>query len=213
MLKITVPEFIRRIYEKKLEGEVKRGKIPSHIMIVTDSNDAVKHLEKLRNFVEWCFDFGIEEISLCVSLSDGQEVHPILKRIEGELVKIPLEIALCTVTPEEFSECEGKLRINLIVGYGGRREITDAIKKLAEKVEKGELDPEEVSERDIENHLKIKSTPDLVIKAGEDIPEFLIWQSIYSELYFLDSEWGELRYIDFLRCLRGYQQRERRFGK
>jgi undecaprenyl diphosphate synthase len=103
--------------------------------------------------------------------------------------------------------------VNLIAGYGGRAEITDVVKKLAKLVEKGEISPEEVKEKDIESFLRIKESPDLIVRAGEEVPDFLIWQSIYSELYFMDVNWKSFRYIDFLRCLRNYQQRERRYGK
>jgi undecaprenyl diphosphate synthase len=51
------------------------------------------------------------------------------------------------------------------------------------------------------------------MRAGEEIPDFLIWQSIYSELYFLDIDWKSFRYVDFMRCIRDYQRRERRYGK
>ncbi len=80
-------------------------------------------------------------------------------------------------------------------------------------VEKGELKVEDVDENLFERFLTIKSPPDMIIKAGNDIPDFLIWQGIYAELYFADIDWQNLRYADFLRILREYQRRERRYGR
>jgi len=107
----------------------------------------------------------------------------------------------------------GSISVNFVIGYDGKEEILDVVRNLARLVEKGEINPKNISEKDIERFLKIKSSPDLIVKAGREIPEFLIWQSIYSELYFIDMDWRSFRYIDFLRCLREYQRRERRYGR
>ncbi len=175
-------EFIKKIYERRLERELLSGKIPKHIMIVAD-NDFIEN--GLKKFLSWCERFGIREVTVCFK---GKE-----KRIE--------------------SKKEGNITLNLIEGYGGKDEITDAVKELAKLVKSGEIDPNDVKECDVERFLKIKSSPDLIVKAGEEIPEFLIWQSIYSELYFVDIDWRSFRYVDFLRCLREFQRRERRYGR
>ncbi len=175
-------EFIKKIYERRLEKKLSSGKTPKHIMIVAD-NDFIEN--GLRNFLKWCEKFNVKEVTVCFR---GKK-----KRVESEKV--------------------GKLTLNLIEGYGGKDEITDAVKELAKLVESGKIDPNDVNERDIERFLKIKSSPDLIVKAGEEIPEFLIWQSIYSELYFIDIDWRCFRYVDFLRCLREFQRRERRYGR
>jgi len=175
-------EFIKKIYERKLERELSSGKIPKHIMIVAD-NDFIEN--GLRNFLEWCVKFNVKEVTVCFR---GEK-----KRIQSKKV--------------------GDLTLNLIEGYGGKDEITDAVRELAKLVKSGEIDPNDVKERDVERFLKIRSSPDLIVKAGEEIPEFLIWQSIYSELYFIDIDWRSFRYVDFLRCLREFQRRERRYGR
>jgi undecaprenyl diphosphate synthase len=119
------------------------------------------------------------------------------------------------VVTEKTQTCDSSdgFTVNLIVGYGGRAEITDVVRKIAQLVEKNEIDPSEIKEEDIERFLRIKESPDLIMRAGEEIPDFLIWQSIYSELYFLDVDWKSFRYVDFLRCIRDYQRRERRYGR
>ncbi len=139
----------------------------------------------LRRFLDWCARFGIEEITVCLR-----------GRRKG-------------IRTEYFNG----IRVNFIEGYSGRDEITDAVREMARLVKRGVIDPEDIDERFVERFLKVRSSPDLIVKAGNEIPEFLIWQSIYSELYFIDMDWKNFRYVDFLRCLRDYQRRERRYGR
>ncbi len=82
------------------------------------------------------------------------------------------------------------------------------------EVEKGNLEPEDINEEVIESHLLFKFEPDIVIRAGgKRLTDFLIWQSVYSELYFTDVNWLDFRKVDFLRVIRDFQKRQRRFGK
>ena len=114
---------------------------------------------------------------------------------------------------------EPNLQLNIALGYGGRQEIIDAIKSLV--IENKGKDPEglveEINDEQIREHLYLPDAPDvdLVIRtSGESrLSGFLLWQSTYSEFVFQDVYWPEFRKIDFLRCLREYTQRERRFGK
>ena len=96
------------------------------------------------------------------------------------------------------------------IGKSGKEEITDCIRKMAED----HVRPSDVDEKMLESYLTFKYTPDVVIKSGGDhLTDFLIWQSVYSELFFSDVNWKSLRKVDFLRVLRDYQSRIRRFGK
>jgi len=96
------------------------------------------------------------------------------------------------------------------IGKSGREEITACIRKMAQE----HIIPETVDEKLIESYLTFKYTPDVVIKSGGDhLTDFLIWQSVYSELFFSDVNWKYFRKVDFLRILRDYQSRIRRFGK
>ena len=100
------------------------------------------------------------------------------------------------------------------LGYGGKREVTEAFRGLLREVEEGKLSPEEIDEKAIESRLRFSQKPDLVIRAGgKQLSDFMIWQAAYSELYFTDVNWPGLRRIDFLRAIRDYQGRERRFGR
>lgn len=207
-----VVKFLKRIYERRLEREVMSGNFPGHIMIVTDQNEFTANTEKFFKLIEWCRRFGIKELTICLHIHNSA-IEGLIAELRSELSKLK-DYGLKIVTQEKtIEQGNGDLKLNFILGYGGRAEITDAIRKIARSVRNGEISPDEVGENEIEKHLRIKNPPDLIIRAGEEIPDFLIWQSIYSELYFLDIDWSALRYIDFLRCLRGYQKRERRFGK
>ncbi|MEM0330542.1 MAG: undecaprenyl diphosphate synthase family protein, partial [Archaeoglobaceae archaeon] len=111
-----------------------------------------------------------------------------------------------------YSTGEGDLTVNVVKNLG-RNEIVNAIREIARKAINGEIDPEKIDEKVFESVLKVKSQPDMIIKAGSEVPDFLLWQSIYSELYFTDIDWNTVRYVDFLRILREYQRRERRYGR
>jgi tritrans,polycis-undecaprenyl-diphosphate synthase [geranylgeranyl-diphosphate specific] len=95
-------------------------------------------------------------------------------------------------------------------------EIIDAIKKISKEVKEGKLDADKIDEKMVSENLYTAGLddPNLIIRtSGEErLSGFLLWQSSYSELYFCDSLWPELRKVDFLRALRSYQERERRFG-
>ena len=113
----------------------------------------------------------------------------------------------------------GEKTITIALGYGGRQEILDAIKSLVIENKEKDLEElvEEINDEQIREHLYLPDAPDidLIIRtSGESrLSGFLLWQSAYSEFVFQDVYWPEFRKIDFLRCLREYIQRERRFGK
>ena len=159
--------FVRKIYEKRLERSISR--VPSHIMVVTDEEDFVENLGKFREFVGWCRKFGVRETTICVHM-----LHT-----SGDLLKVAEklrnDVTLRVISDKGVIEkSSGNIVVNLIAGYGGRAEITDAVRKLAKLVESGEIDPEEVREEHIERFLRIKNAPDLIVRAGEEIPDFLI---------------------------------------
>ncbi|MCD6492436.1 MAG: undecaprenyl diphosphate synthase family protein, partial [Archaeoglobaceae archaeon] len=186
---------------KMLERKIKI--VPKHIMIVADK-ELTQNFDQFLRFLDWSKKFGINEITICfpsdcINVNKFKDTNFFVKVIRnGEVF--------------EFGK-KGDFILNLILGYRGKDEIVDAVKKIASLVECRKLDIEEVDESLIEKFLIIKSSPDLIIRAGKEIPEFLTWQSIYSELYFIDIEWKSFRYIDFLRCLRDFQRRERRYGR
>ncbi len=125
---------------------------------------------------------------------------------------------LCKTIEEVERETSGydEFRLNIAVGYGGREEIIDAIKKISLDLKDGKITEDDINEENFRKYLYDGSIPDpdLILRtSGEErISNFLLWQGAYSELYFSDVYWPELRKIDFLRAVRSYQTRQRRFG-
>jgi undecaprenyl diphosphate synthase len=104
--------------------------------------------------------------------------------------------------------------IYVSLGFGGRDEITRAVLTILEKVKVGTIKPEEVDEKMLESHLLVKQEPDIMIRSGgQKLSDFLVWQSVYSELFFTDINWKDMRKLDILRVMRDFQKRQRRYGK
>ncbi len=109
--------------------------------------------------------------------------------------------------------------LNIAIAYGGQNELVDAVKKIGTKIKTGQLDTEEINKEVIESNLYTshlpQSSPDMILRtSGEKrMSGFLLWQSAYSELVFLDIFWPEFRKIDLMRAIRTFQKRKRRVGK
>jgi tritrans,polycis-undecaprenyl-diphosphate synthase [geranylgeranyl-diphosphate specific] len=109
--------------------------------------------------------------------------------------------------------------LNIALAYGGQYELVDAVKKIGEKIQDGKLKVEDISKNEIESNLYTshlpQSSPDMILRtSGEKrLSGFLMWQSAYSELVFMDIFWPEFRKIDLMRAIRTYQERKRRIGK
>jgi tritrans,polycis-undecaprenyl-diphosphate synthase [geranylgeranyl-diphosphate specific] len=144
--------------------------------------------------------------------------HKVRVKVIGRIRLLPKSVQELIKRVEEATEDYDLHFLNVALAYGGRAEIVDATKEIARKVENGELNLKEIDEQVFESHLytayMTKQDPDLVIRtSGEErLSGFLLWQSAYSELYFLDVYWPDFRRIDLLRTVRTYQRRKRRFG-
>jgi undecaprenyl diphosphate synthase len=133
-----------------------------------------------------------------------------LERCLSQIRRIS-SIARLTLHYRDGQEISGEgMDVTVAIGKSGREEIADCVRRMAEDG----VDPASVDEGLLESYLTFKYEPDLVIKTGADhLTDFLIWQSVYSELFFLDVNWALLRKVDFLRALRDFQSRARRFGE
>lgn len=153
------------------------------------------------------------------ALGDDERVHKhrIRVRVLGQRDLLPAEVQEAIAYSEEKTKDYDSYSFNIAVGYGGREEIVHAIKKMAEAVKEGDLDVEDISQKIVSEYLYTSELPDpdLVLRtSGEErISNFLLWQLAYSELYFSDVYWPGFRKIDFLRAVRSYQQRVRRYGR
>jgi len=207
-------------------------------LVMTESDISTPAgIEKLRSFVLWCADLGIKSLIVYIAVTiDDDLKEDVISQIVDRLDKTDL-IAMMYVRDDsgarmistiDSSEDEGggegvdkevmnrdcKVKLDISIGYGGKLELTDAIKDILKKVESGETDFDDINTDMIESHLVFKYKPDLVIRAGgKSLTDFLIWQTIYSELYFTDVNFAEIRRLDFLRVIRDYQKRQRRYGR
>ena len=142
-------------------------------------------------------------------------------RIVGSMDVLPAEMATRLQAAELRTADRRGVEVNIAVGYGGRQEIADAVRSLLEsKAEGGESLQEVIDDLDVDaiaEHLYTSGQPDpdLVIRtSGEQrLSGFLLWQSVHSEFWFCDAYWPDFRRVDFLRALRDYAARHRRFGE
>lgn len=138
-------------------------------------------------------------------------------KIIGDPSKLPSYLLETIDKVERVTETFEKFRLNIAVGYGGREEIISAIKAIIRDVEDNKMKIDDLDEHMFRRYLYDKTSPDpdLILRtSGEErISNFLLWQSAYSELYFSDVNWPELKKIDFLKAINSYQQRKRRFGR
>ncbi len=190
----------------------------------------------------WCEETGAEVVTLWLLSTDNlnrpaAEVEALLGIIEeavdsladqrrwrlhpvGALDLLPARTARRLKEAEEATSDVDGMLVNIAVGYGGRREIADAVRSLlVEHSAKGTSLEELAQTIDVEHiaeHLYTKGQPDpdLVIRtSGEQrLGGFLLWQSAKSEFYFCEAYWPDFRRVDFLRAIRAYAERERRFG-
>jgi short-chain Z-isoprenyl diphosphate synthase len=197
--------------------------------------------DKIFEVLQWCRQAGVEVVTLWLLSTDNlarpaAELDPLLHIIEdtvrelaaqdwhvnpmGALDLLPAETAQVLKDAADATANQGGLLVNVAVGYGGRREIADAVRSLLQDHATRGTTIEELAEvLDVEHiaeHLYTagQPDPDLVIRtSGEQrLGGFLLWQSAHSEFYFCDAYWPAFRRVDFLRALRSYAARQRRFG-
>jgi len=202
--------------------------------------------ERVEDLLEWCLELGVKSITLYAFSTENfqrsrEEVERLMELFEKKLDQLISDerihknrvrvkvIGRINLLPdrlirkirqvEEVTKDYEDHFLNIALAYGGRAEIVDAARKLAERVARGELSPSDINEEAVEKHLYTahlpKQDPDLIIRtSGEErLSGFLLWQCAYSELCFLDVYWPEFRKIDLLRAVRTYQRRRRRFGR
>lgn len=142
--------------------------------------------------------------------------HKVRLRVIGHMQDLPLPVRreLTRVIEDTAHYTEGHLILAL--SYGGRQEITDAVKAIAAKVKAGEIDPRRITEATISQHLYLPDVPDpdfMIRTSGEmRISNFLLWQLSYAELYVTPVMWPDFREPQFLEAIKVYQTRHRRFG-
>ena len=152
-----------------------------------------------------------------IAVDERVQRHEIRVRVIGNRALLPSRVQAAIDLAEQATERYSRYRFNVALAYGGRDEIVEAIRVLAREVREGKLAPEDIDSQAVSRHLYTADLPDpdLIFRtSGEErISNFLLWQAAYSELYFSDVLWPGLTRLDFLRAIRSYQLRRRRFGE
>ena len=179
--------------------------LPEHLCFMITEQDMRDAPEKLAEVTRWCLEMGISGVTFHISTEDPARIDPFLPFIcrVADLGELHLHVG-------SQVEVLGKgTRVTVAIGSSGREEIAACIRGMArDGVAAGDVD-----EGLFDRYLTFRYAPDLVVKTGQShLTDFLIWQSVYSELFFSDVNWQWFRRVDFLRALRDYQSRKRRFG-
>lgn len=188
----------------------------TEVEVVTIYLLSTENLKRSADEVNLLFDIITEVVD---HLSHGDLNCQV--RLVGHLDLLPEEVSQKMSSAAADTQGNDGIIVNIAVGYGGRQEIVDAVQAMLKTEVDAGATPDELVEcitvDSISKHLYTKGLPDpdLVIRtSGEQrLSGFLLWQAAYSEIWFTDTYWPAFRRIDFLRALRDYSQRSRRFGK
>ncbi|MEN9206692.1 MAG: isoprenyl transferase [Gloeomargarita sp. GMQP_bins_120] len=194
----------------------------------------------LKELVRCCRDWGIPHLT-CYAFSTENWGRPALEveflltlfervlrqeldelireqvRLEfvGHLAALPPRLQAQIAEAVELTRHQERVRLTVATNYGGRQEIVQACRALARRVQRGELDPEDIDENQFAQHLYTACDPDLLIRTSGEmrLSNFLLWQVAYAELYVTDTLWPDFDRACFHQALRAFQQRQRRFGR
>lgn len=198
--------------------------------------------ESVRAVVETARRLGIPYLSLYAFSSENwsrpsDEVQGLMRLLErylntelrkmmrhqirllaiGNLRRLPRSVQAALRRTVEATQQNNGMTVTLAVSYGGREEITTAIRAIAREVRRGELDPEDITEEEVSRRLSTATIPDpdlLIRTSGElRVSNFLLWQIAYAELLVTPTLWPDFGEAEFLQALAEYQARERRFGQ
>jgi undecaprenyl diphosphate synthase len=143
--------------------------------------------------------------------------HKIRLVAVGNLQRLPPAVRQALRASIAATRNNTGMMVTLAISYGGREDITRAVRAIARRVERGELDAARITEEVVEQHLGTAGVPDpdlLIRTSGEmRISNFFLWQLAYSELYVTDTLWPDFREREYVQALAFYQQRQRRFGR
>ncbi len=194
---------------REVARTARRVGLPALTLYAFSSQNWARPAEEVAGLMELLAEYLESEYSEI--LNNGIRLHSI-----GEVDKLPRYVRAPLERLRTDSAHNTGMVLTLALSYGGREELLQATRQLAQAVARGELAPELIGEPELEACLWTKGLPplDLVVRTSGEcrVSNFLLWQMAYAELYFADVPWPEFRAEAFLRCLQHYQQRERRFG-
>jgi undecaprenyl diphosphate synthase len=211
--------MISNVYERRLLDQIQA--VPRHIVLVVAEKDlnTVEAYKKLGAFTSWCLDIGISRVTVYINmLRLGEKVNQklrsqIVQRISDCLQSSSVAATIYSPDGKTLVSSDQAPAVSISIGYGGKKELVDAIRSIAQEVKDRHLRAEDISEETVSSHLVFKEEPELVIRTGENrLTDFLIWQAVYSELYFTEVNWANFRKMDLFRAIRDYQKRQQRHG-
>ena len=196
--------------EKVLDWSIELG-----IEIITVYAFSTENFNRPKEEVEGLMKLFIYNFKRLVN---HEKIHKneVRVKVVGRTELLPDDVKEAIKEAEDASKHYNKRFLNLAIGYDGRLEIIDSFKKIIEQVQDGKISIDDVDEELVSKNLYTEGIddPNLIIRtSGEErLSGFLLWQSSYAELYFCETLWPDFRKVDFLRAIRSYQARERRFG-
>ena len=196
--------------EKVLDWSIELG-----IEIITVYAFSTENFNRPEHEVEGLMNLFVKNFKRLV---DHDKIHnnEVKVKVVGRTELLPESVRQAIKEAEDATAHYNKRLFNLAIGYDGRLEIIDSFKKIIQDVQDGKISIDDVDEDLVSKNLYTGglADPNLIIRtSGEErLSGFLLWQSSYSELYFCETLWPELRKVDFIRAIRSYQARDRRFG-
>lgn len=196
--------------EKVLDWSIELG-----IEIITAYAFSTENFNRPEHEVEGLMNLFVVNFKRLVS---HEKIHKneVKVKVVGRTELLPESVRQAISEAEDATAHYNKRLFNIAIGYDGRLEIIDSFKKIIQDVQDGKITIDDVDEELVSKNLYTAGLddPNLIIRtSGEErLSGFLLWQSSYSELYFCETLWPELRKVDFIRAIRSYQERDRRFG-
>ncbi len=200
------------VYDRYLAARIRLAEqsLPEAVALVITERDLREDgaYDTVEAFLDWAFGFGAGHVVIYVSVTD----ESVVETLAGQFERLDSPRAIAVRSPDD--EARATTPVQVSIGLGGKHEFASAVQGIATAVNNGSLTVEDIDGDEIERRLVFPSDPDLIVKTGaERLSDFMIWQSVYSELYFTDVNWRDFRKRDYLRALLDYADRQRRFGK
>jgi undecaprenyl diphosphate synthase len=193
--------------------EIIRASHKLGIQVLTYYSFSTENWKRPKNEVDYLM--RLPRQFLKTDLSELMERN-VKVQILGKINKTPSETQLALKEFEKETECNTGMILNFAINYGARDEIIWAIQQIIAEVEKGNINKEQIDEEVINQHLFTKGLPDpdlLIRTSGEiRISNFLLWQLVYSELWFTDTLWPDFTSEMFYQAIEDFQRRLRRYG-
>lgn len=196
---------VRRVTE--LSSDLGISYLTLYAFSTENWNRPREEVDTLMYLIGWAIERELPDL-----IRNNVKIHLI-----GDIDRIPHEARQKLIgSRDKTANCTG-LNLGICLSYSGRWEIANAARRLAQMALDGQINPQDIDEKDIERHLATYPfpDPDLLIRTGgeERISNFLLWEIAYSELFFTDTLWPDFGKEEYAEALLHYQKRERRFGK